>query len=65
MKDDDELIIIANTGKMIRIDLNSVRVTGRTTQGVTLINLEADEKVVGIDCVAKDSSEKDLEQEEI
>jgi DNA gyrase subunit A len=59
VKDDDEIIIIADTGKMIRMDLSSVRVISRTTQGVKLINLEPNEKVVGIDCVAKDSADED------
>lgn len=51
--DDDQIIIIADSGKMIRTDLDSIRVIGRSTIGVTLINLERDEKVVDIDSVEK------------
>ena len=64
LKEDDEVIIISNTGKMIRIDLASVRVTGRATQGVKLFNIESDEKVVGIDCVAKENAtESEISEE--
>ncbi|WP_136796104.1 MULTISPECIES: DNA gyrase subunit A [Desulfosediminicola] len=58
--DEDEIILISDRGKMIRMDLSTVRVIGRSTQGVRLINLEQDEKVVGMDSVAKeDSTEED------
>jgi DNA gyrase subunit A len=63
--DDDQVIIIADSGKMIRIDLESVRVIGRTTMGVTLINLEEDEKVVDIDTIAKSKIDDDFQEEEI
>lgn len=55
--DEEQVILIADSGKMIRMDLGSVRVIGRSTQGVTLINLEDSEKVVGMDSVAKDRNE--------
>jgi DNA gyrase subunit A len=46
---------------MIRMDLSAVRIIGRTTQGVRLINLNDTERVVSIDSVAKDNSEDDEE----
>jgi len=59
--EEEEIILIADSGKMIRMDLSSVRVIGRATQGVRLINLDEGEKVVGMDAVAKDSSSDDEE----
>ena len=59
--EDEELILIADTGKMIRMDLESIRIIGRSTQGVCLINLDSDEKVVDMDLVAQDSSDEDEE----
>ncbi|KAB2892192.1 MAG: DNA gyrase subunit A [Desulfobulbaceae bacterium] len=65
VKDDDEIIVIADSGKMIRMDLSSIRIIGRSTQGVKMINLEEGEKVVGMDCVAKETSdEPDLGDDE-
>lgn len=63
--DEDEVMLIANSGKVIRMDMGSVRVIGRNTQGVRLINLQEGEKVVGMDKVAPESmdDESDMEQE--
>ncbi len=61
--DEEQVILIADSGKMIRMDLNTVRIIGRSTQGVTLINLEENEKVVGMDSVAKDRTDEIDENE--
>ena len=45
---DDELMLITNYGKIIRTKIKGISVIGRNTQGVKLINVEKDEKVVGI-----------------
>jgi DNA gyrase subunit A len=41
-------MIITSKGKIIRIAVANISVIGRNTQGVKLINIEKDEKVVGI-----------------
>ncbi len=64
VKDDDEIIVIADSGKMIRMDLSSLRIIGRSTQGVRMINLEEGEKVVGMDTVARDTSDNQEEESE-
>jgi DNA gyrase subunit A len=46
--DDDHLMIITSTGKIIRIAVSDISVIGRNTQGVRLITIEKDEKVVGV-----------------
>ncbi|MBV8673511.1 MAG: DNA gyrase subunit A, partial [Acidobacteriaceae bacterium] len=43
--DTSELMIISQYGKIIRIDTNTVRAAGRSTQGVKLLNLEDEDKV--------------------
>jgi DNA gyrase subunit A len=40
-----ELMVISQYGKIIRIDTNTVREAGRSTQGVKLLNLEEEDKV--------------------
>jgi DNA gyrase subunit A len=40
-----EIIVISQYGKIIRIDTNTVRAAGRSTQGVKLLNLEEGDKV--------------------
>jgi DNA gyrase subunit A len=40
-----ELMLMSQFGKIIRIDTKTIRAAGRSTQGVKLLNLEADDKV--------------------
>jgi len=44
----DEVMIITSDGKVIRTEVNGIRVIGRNTQGVRLIDLEDNAKVVSI-----------------
>jgi DNA gyrase subunit A len=43
--DSSELMVISQYGKIIRIDTKTIRAAGRATQGVRLLNMEADDKV--------------------
>jgi DNA gyrase subunit A len=46
--DEDELMIISNSGKIIRLKAADIPVQGRSTQGVRLINIDQGERVVAI-----------------
>ena len=46
--DEDELMIISNKGKIIRLQAVDIPVQGRSTQGVRLITLEEGERVVAV-----------------
>ncbi|MDZ7697563.1 MAG: DNA gyrase subunit A [Deltaproteobacteria bacterium] len=46
--DQDQLMIITEHGKIIRLRVADISVIGRNTQGVRLINLAEGEKVVGV-----------------
>ncbi|MBM4322610.1 MAG: DNA gyrase subunit A [Deltaproteobacteria bacterium] len=46
--DDDELMIISNKGKIIRLRAADIPVQGRSTQGVRLITIEEGERVVAV-----------------
>ncbi|MBI4825800.1 MAG: DNA gyrase subunit A [Nitrospirae bacterium] len=59
---DDEIIIIANSGKLIRMKASSISLIGRATQGVTLIKLAENDKVVGIALVAE-KDEEDINED--
>lgn len=54
--ENEEVILIADSGKMIRMPLENIRIIGRTTKGVKLIDLQDNEKVVAMDMVAYDDS---------
>jgi DNA gyrase subunit A len=46
--DEDDLMIITDGGKIIRLRVKDLSVIGRNTQGVRLINLDEQEKLVGV-----------------
>jgi DNA gyrase subunit A len=46
--DEDELMLIADQGKIIRLRAVDIPIQGRTTQGVRLITLEEGERVVAV-----------------
>ncbi|HJZ77161.1 MAG TPA: DNA gyrase C-terminal beta-propeller domain-containing protein, partial [Vicinamibacterales bacterium] len=48
VQEGDELLVITQQGMILRMQANDVRSIGRATQGVTLINIEGDDKVVSI-----------------
>jgi DNA gyrase subunit A len=48
VQEGDELLVITQQGMILRMQTNDVRSIGRATQGVTLINIEGDDKVVSI-----------------
>ncbi len=62
VRPDDEIMMITSGGILIRTRVNEVREMGRATQGVTLINLDAGEKLTGLERIVE--SEKEEKEEE-
>ena len=54
VNDQDDLMIINKSGIAIRMEVNGLRVMGRATQGVKLINLKADDRIAAVAKVMKD-----------
>lgn len=46
--EDDEVMLISDQGKIIRMKIGDLRVIGRNTQGVKLIGLDPDERLVSV-----------------
>ena len=59
--DEDQVMLITNSGKVIRMPMDTVRIIGRNTQGVRLINLADGEKVVGLSMLAREEVSEDEE----
>lgn len=58
VREDDELMLITNKGKMIRIAAKPIRVTARNAQGVKLINLKPGEQLQAIAPVVRIEDEE-------
>jgi DNA gyrase subunit A len=46
--DDDQIMLVTDRGKVIRIPVDGIRIAGRNTQGVTLFDVAEDEHVVAV-----------------
>ncbi len=57
--DDDELMLVTSGGKVIRFRARELRVIGRNTQGVRVIDLEEGERVASVARLAERDEETD------
>ena len=57
LTDDDDLMLVTNNGKIIRLRMKDIRVIGRNTQGVHLIGLDEGERVVSLARLAEKEEE--------
>jgi DNA gyrase subunit A len=58
VRPDDEVVLISTGGVLIRMNVKSIREMGRSTQGVTLINLDDGEKLAGLERVVEKDDEE-------
>ena len=56
--DEDDLMIICRSGMTIRMPVNTIRVAGRATQGVKLINIREGDSIAAISVVAHSEEEE-------
>ncbi len=61
--DADDLMIINRSGITIRLNVDSIRVMGRATQGVRLINLREDDLIAAVAKIQNGGQEDDAEIE--
>ena len=58
VRDEDEIVLMAAKGKILRCKVDDIRQIGRNTQGVRLLDLEDDDRVIGVARLAE-SAERD------
>ncbi len=63
VSDEDGLMIINKSGMTIRMKTENLRVMGRATQGVRLINIKGNDKIAGIAKVPISEIEEELDEE--
>lgn len=64
VKPDDELMLTSSKGTTIRIKISDVSLIGRVTQGVKVMNLSSDERLVAADIVVEKDDEQELSFED-
>src|SRR5262245_9056366 len=60
--EEDQLMLVTNSGKIIRLRIKDIRVIGRNTQGVRLIDVEEGERVVSLARLAEKEEDEEEEQ---
>jgi DNA gyrase subunit A len=69
VEDSDGVLLVTNAGQLIRAPVDSIRIAGRNTQGVTILRTVGDERVVSVERVVEPAGsngggEADAEVEE-
>jgi DNA gyrase subunit A len=59
VKEDSELVIVSQNGKIIRLDSSTIRQAGRSTQGVRLVSLEEGDKVAAASVIPETENGND------
>lgn len=63
VKGDEDLMIITDTGVMIRTSVGNISQTGRSTQGVKVMRLDQDAKIVTFTTVQPDEKDEEVVEE--
>lgn len=61
VEDDKDLMCLTSAGKMIRVDMETIRKAGRNTSGVKVVSVESKDKVVSLAKCPKGDEPKDLD----
>jgi len=63
--EDDRIMLITDTGRVIKMRVDDIRETDRNTKGVTLMRVEDNERVVGVTRVVEAEDDDELETSEV
>jgi DNA gyrase subunit A len=61
--DKDDLMIITQAGNILRCPVSDLRVMGRATQGVRLINLKDNDTIASVACVLVNEDDTEIDEE--
>ncbi len=62
VEEDKDLMLLTQSGKMIRVDMQSIRKAGRNTSGVVIVRVGAGDRVVSIAKCPKEEEEVEIEE---
>jgi len=63
VNDDDDVMLVTDIGKIIRLPIRGISVISRNTQGVRLINMEPQERLVSAASLAEKDDDEPREEE--
>jgi DNA gyrase subunit A len=57
VEESDQIMLVTNAGQLIRCPVNDIRIAGRSTQGVIVLNTAEDERVVSVERLSEEEDE--------
>ena len=48
VKDNDEIILVSDKGQIIRVNVNQIRIAGRSTKGVSIFKIPESDRIVSV-----------------
>jgi DNA gyrase subunit A len=63
VEENKDLMVLTQSGKMIRVDMHQIRKAGRNTSGVMIVRLDSGDKVNSIAVCPKEEAEEELPEE--
>ncbi len=59
VEDSDQIMMVTDTGRLIRVPVHDIRIAGRQTQGVTLFRVDEGERIVSVARMAEDGDDEE------
>ena len=57
VEESDQVMLVTDAGKLIRTPVAGIRIAGRSTQGVIVLNTHEDERVVSVERLSEEDGE--------
>ena len=54
IEEPDQIMVVTDGGQLIRCPVNGIRIAGRSTQGVIVLNTADDERVVSVERLSEE-----------
>jgi DNA gyrase subunit A len=58
VEESDQIMLVTNAGQLIRCPVNDIRIAGRSTQGVIVLNTAEDERVVSVERLSEEGEDE-------
>jgi DNA gyrase subunit A len=58
VEESDEIMLVTNGGQLIRCPVDGIRIAGRSTQGVIVLNTAEDERVVSVERLSEEGEDE-------
>ena len=57
VEEGDQVMLVTDAGKLIRTPVSGIRIAGRSTQGVIVLNTAEDERVVSVERLSEEEGD--------